>query len=102
MRRVLFYRLYDVVPSRLAEVEKDARAFARSRAWRGDAFWLATENTTDLFTMEYFRHARNEDGPSLSAAGFLRLLGDETDAIATLSFVNDASRRFPGWALLDD
>ena len=46
MRRVLFYRLYDVVPARLAELEKDARAFTRSRAWRGDAFWLATENTT--------------------------------------------------------
>ena len=62
MRRVLFYRLYDVVPARLAELEKDARAFTRSRAWRGDAFWLATENTTDLFAMEYFRHARNEEG----------------------------------------
>src|SRR2546421_371607 len=101
MRRVLFYRLYDVVPARLAELEKDARAFARSRAWRGDAFWLATENTTDLFAMEYFRHARNEEGPSLSAAGFLRLLGDETDAIATLYFMNDGSQRLHGRALLE-
>ena len=75
MRRVLFYRLYDVDPTRLAELEDEARAFTRSRGWRGDAFWLADENTTDLFAMEYFRHLRNEEGPSLSAAGFLRLLG---------------------------
>jgi hypothetical protein len=102
MRRVLFSRLYDVAPARLAELEKDARVFSRSRAWRGDAFWLATENTTDLFAMEYFRHARNEEGPGLSAAGFLRLLGDETDAIATLYFMNDVSQRFHGRALLKD
>src|SRR3982074_3866575 len=100
MRRVLFYRLYDVVPTRLAELEEEARAFTRSRAWRGDAFWLADENTTELFAMEYFRHLRNEEGPTLSAAGFLRLLGDETDAIATLYFLNDISQRFHGRALL--
>src|ERR1700694_5313999 len=102
MRRVLFSRRYDGVPARLAELEKDARAFSRSRAWRGDIFWLATENTTDLFTMEYFRHARNEEGLNLSAAGFLRLLGDETDAIATLYFMNDVSQRFHGRAVLRD
>jgi hypothetical protein len=102
MRRVLFYRLYDVVPARLAELENEARAFTRSRAWRGDAFWLANENTTELFAMEYFRHLRNEEGPALSAAGFLRLLGDETDAIATLYFLNDISQRFHARAALQD
>src|SRR5437588_11153991 len=102
MRRVLFYRLYDVVPARLAELDKAARAFDRSRAWHGYAFWLATENTTDLFAMEYFRHARNEEGPALSGAGFLRLMGDETDAIATLYFLNDVSQRFHARAILKD
>jgi hypothetical protein len=52
--------------------------------------------------MEFFRHARNEAGPALSAAGFLRLLGDETDAIATLYFLNDVSQRFHARALLHD
>jgi hypothetical protein len=102
MRRVLFYRLHDVAPTRLAELEKDAHAFARFRSWRGDAFWLASEMSTDLFAMEYFRHARNDEGPSLSAAGFLRLLGDETDAIATLYFLNDAAQRFHARATLKD
>lgn len=102
MRRVLFYRLYEVEPARLAELENDARAFSRARAWRGDAFWLATEQSTDLFGMEYFRHARNEDGAALSAAGFVRMLGDETDAIATLYFLNDAAQRFHARATLND
>jgi hypothetical protein len=102
MRRVLFYRLYDVVPARLAELERQTRSFSRGRAWRGDAFWLATEQSTDLFAMEYFRHARNEEGPSLSAGGFVRMLGDETDAIATLYFLNDAAQRFRARATLKD
>lgn len=102
MRRVLFYRLYDVDPSRMLELERAARAFSRNRAWRGDAFWLATDTSTDLFAMEYFRHARNEEGGSLSAAGFIRLLGDETDAIATLYFLSDASKRFDARATLKD
>src|SRR6202162_3138026 len=102
MRRVLFYRFYDVVPARLAELDDAARAFTRRRAWRVDAFWLATENTTDLFAMEYFRHLRNEEGPALSAAGFLRLLGDETDAIAALYFLIDISQRFHATGALQD
>lgn len=102
MRRVLFYRLYDIDAGRLMELEKDTREFSRSRTWRGDTFWLATDNTTDLFTSEYLRHARNEEGPQLSAAGFVRLLGDETDALATLYFLNDVSARFQARAMLKD
>jgi hypothetical protein len=102
MRRVLFFRVYDVLPARLPELERDAREFAASRTWRGDQFWLATPQTTDLFTAEYFRHALEEEGPALSAAGFLRLLGDETDAIASLYFLNDVSQRFHGRAVLKD
>ena len=102
MRRVLFFRVYDVLPARLPELEREARDFAGSRAWRGDQFWLATQNTTDLFTAEYFRHALEEEGPALSAAGFLRLLGDETDAIASLYFRNDFSQRFHGRSLIKD
>ena len=102
MRRVLFFRVYEVQPARLPELERDAHDFAGSRAWRGDHFWLATPATTDLFSAEYFRHAREEEGPTLSAAGFLRLLGDETDAIASLYFLNDVSQRFHSRALLKD
>jgi hypothetical protein len=102
MRRVLFSRVYDVLPARLPELERDTRDFASSRAWRGDQFWLATQNTTDLFMAEYFRHAQEEEGASLSAAGFIRLLGDETDAIASLYFLNDVSQRFHSRTTLKD
>jgi len=102
MRRVLFFRVYDVLPARLPELERDTRDFARSRAWRGDPFWLATTQTTSLFEAEYFRHAGEEEGPSLSGAGFIRLLGDETDAIASLYFLNDVSQRFHARAVLKD
>jgi hypothetical protein len=102
MRRVLFYRLYDILPAQLHELERNAHAFSRSRDWRGDPFWLATPNSTELFAMEYFRHALDEEGPALSAAGFIKLRGDETDALATLYFVNDSSLRFEARALLKD
>jgi len=102
MRRVLFYRIYDVDPAHLPELEADAHAFGSSRDWRGDRFWLATPRSRDLFSMEYFRHARNEEGPHLSAAGFLRLQGDETDAIATLYFLNDCSQRLQARARVQD
>jgi hypothetical protein len=102
MRRILFYRLYNIEPAHLSRVDAEAQAFGRSRDWRGDRFWLASPRSTDLFSMEYFRHARNEEGSSLSAAGFLRLLGDETDAIATLYFLNDSTQRYHARAKIQD
>jgi hypothetical protein len=73
---------------------------AGRREWRGDVPWLADARSRDLFSMEYFRHAAiasETDAPghgSLSAAGFVRLRGDETDALALLFMVRDLSERF--------
>jgi hypothetical protein len=102
MRRVFFYRLHDLAPAQLKEVEVDAQRFAASRDWRADRFWLATPHTSDLFGMEYFRHAQNEEGPTLSAAGFIKLRGDETDALATLFFLNRCTERFGARAVIKD
>lgn len=102
MRRVFFYRLHDLTPAQLKEVEEDSQRFAASRDWRADRFWLATPHTTDLFGMEYFRHAQNEEGPTLSAAGFIKLRGDETDALATLFFLNRCSEWFGARAVIKD
>jgi hypothetical protein len=102
MHRVLFYRLYDVTPAHLLLLEADAHAFRASRDWRGDPFWLATPRSLDLFAMEYFRHAANEEGTALAGAGFLKLQGDETDAIATLYFLNDCTQRFHARARIQD
>ena len=73
---------------------------AARREWRGDVPWLADARARDLFSMEFFRHATNAaaaeapgEGP-LSAAGFIRLRGDETDALALLFMLRDLSERF--------
>lgn len=94
MRRVIFYRLHDLAPGRMPELQQQAETFAHSREWRGDRFWIASPLSKDLFSMEYFRHARDEEGASLAAAGFIRFGGDETDALATLFFLHDCSRHF--------
>jgi len=102
MRRVIFYRLYDLHPSQLRELGPLAETFARGRDWRGDRFWIATPLSVDLFEMEYFRHARADEGNSLSAAGFLKLRGDETDALATLFFLHRCSAHFQARAVWKD
>ncbi len=102
MRRVIFYRFHDLMPPQLVELGKDAQAFAVSREWRGDRFWIASRLSTDLFNMEYFRHIRADEGPSLSAAGFLKLGGDETDALATLFFLQRCSQHFQVRAVWKD
>src|SRR6267143_2116825 len=76
------------------------RRLAELREWRGDVPWLADARSRDLFSMEFFRHAQiaaeaetRTLGP-LSAAGFVRLRGDETDALALLFVLRDLSERF--------
>jgi hypothetical protein len=41
--------------------------------------------------MEYFRHLKNEEGKPLSAGGFVKLAGDETDALILTIFMRDLS-----------
>src|SRR5205807_2014387 len=73
---------------------------ADTREWRGDRPWLADKLSRDLFSMEFFRHAataaiaESPDAGPLSAAGFLRLDRDETDALALLFALRDLSQRF--------
>lgn len=41
--------------------------------------------------MEYFRHLRADEGAPLSAAGFVKMAGDETDALIITIFMRDLS-----------
>ncbi len=91
MKRVLFYRIYGVPLEALEELVAEAERFAGARDWRGERFWIASARSRDLFGMEYFRHARNEEGSTLSAAGFFKHGGDETDALAILFFLAGVS-----------
>jgi hypothetical protein len=44
--------------------------------------------------MEYFRHLREEDHSDLSAGGFVKMAGDETDALMITIFMRDLSAEY--------
>jgi hypothetical protein len=89
--RVLHYRLHKVPEDRLERIEGQFEAIGAAREWRSGAPWLATKRSAGLFEMEYFRHLRQADGPDVSGGGFLKLAGDETDALVTTLFLRDLS-----------
>ncbi len=76
--------------------------------WRDASPWLADAASPDLFSMEYFRHSvttagiENPEAGPLSAATFVKLNGDETDALALLFILRDLSERFKVQIVLHD
>ena len=91
MARVFHYRLYGLAEHRLEAVQEQFDALADARVWRSGRPWIASSQSRGLFEMEYFRHLRNEEGGRLSAAGFLKMAGDETDALIMSIFMRDLS-----------
>src|SRR2546425_6788431 len=108
MGRVVHVRIHGVDASRAAELRDGFEALVASREWRGERPWLADAASPDLFAMEYFRHAaaaaiwEAPDAPALSAAGFARLGGDETDALALLFALRELSEQMGIVAVLRD
>ncbi len=94
VRRVLHYRLYGLPEQRLERVHEQFEALAGARTWRCEPPWVASSSSRGLFEMEYFRHLRNEDGAGTSAAGFLKMAGDETDALIVAIFLRDLSAEY--------
>ncbi|MFN2450790.1 MAG: hypothetical protein ABR541_00370 [Candidatus Dormibacteria bacterium] len=98
MARVMHLRLYGARTADRDALQARLATLRDGRSWRSDAPWLADARSTDLFGMEYFRHAtaaaRLERRDQLSAAGFVRLRGDECDALAVLFACRDLSERF--------
>lgn len=100
MGRVIHVRVRGLEAEDREAFQERLRRLADLREWRGDVPWLADARSRDLFSMEFFRHAEIAEeadartlGP-LSAAGFVRLRGDETDALALLFVLRDLSERF--------
>jgi hypothetical protein len=91
MARVFHYRVYGLPEHRLEAVHEQFDALAGVRVWRSGRPWIASSQSRGLFEMEYFRHLRNEEGGGLSAAGFLKMAGDETDALIMSIFLRDLS-----------
>ena len=101
MGRVVHVRVHSLDASDLPALHERLAAVAAARTWRGDRPWLASGESRDLFSMEFFRHAtlaaeaEVPAPPPLAAAGFLRLNRDETDALALLFACRELSERFP-------
>src|SRR5690348_18055689 len=94
MARVLHYRLYGLPEHHLERLHEQFDALAGVRAWRCGRPWIASSQSRGLFEMEYFRHLKNEVGPRLSAAGFVKMAGDETDALIVTIFMRDLSAEY--------
>ena len=91
MARVLHYRLHGLAEHRVEVVHEEFDLLAGARAWRCGKPWIASSQSRGLFEMEYFRHLKNEEGRTLSAAGFVKMAGDETDALIIAIFMRDLS-----------
>jgi len=94
MPRVLHYRLHDLPEHRVERVHEQFGALAGVRAWRCGAPWVASSQSRGLFEMEFFRHLRNHEAKELSAAGFVKMAGDETDALIITIFMRDLSAEY--------
>ncbi|HKV88363.1 MAG TPA: hypothetical protein VJT78_10240 [Candidatus Dormibacteraeota bacterium] len=94
MARVLHYRIYGLPEHRLERLHEQFQALGQARAWRSGEPWVASTHSRSLFEMEFFRHLRKDEDPNLSAAGFAKLAGDETDALIIAIFTRDLSAEY--------
>jgi hypothetical protein len=103
VQRVLHYRLAGLPEHRLERVHAQFEALAAARTWRCERPWVASRRSRGLFEMEYFRHLTASDGEGISAAGFVKMAGDETDALIITIFLRDLSAEYGiGVSLQDD
>ena len=102
MARVLYYTLHGLPEHRLERVHEEFEALAAARAWRCGSPWVASSQSRGLFEMEYFRHLKKDEGNELSAAGFVKMAGDETDALIITIFMRDLSAEYRARASIRD
>jgi hypothetical protein len=92
--RVIHHRLYGIQAERLERLTDQVEGLASVRDWRSEPVWMATPLTRDLFRSEYFRHLVAAEGEEITAGGFLKMQGDETDALVLLFFLRDLSAEY--------
>jgi len=102
MIRVVFYRVGALGRGTASEWAETTARLAARREWRHDPMWLATDASHGLFEMEYLRHARLAAAQPVLGAGFVRIQGDETDALAVLFTLVALTQRFGGRVELRD
>jgi hypothetical protein len=94
VQRVLHHRIHGLSQQHLESVHAQFESLSAARTWRCDPPWVASARSTRLFEMEYFRHLRIEDKTDVSAAGFVKMAGDETDALIITIFMRDLSAQY--------
>lgn len=94
MARTLHYRVHGVASDRLERLHRQFEALAGAREWREDSPWIASDLSTGLFEMEYLRLLRQTSGEGISAGGFVRLGGDDIDALIITLFIRDVSAEY--------
>jgi hypothetical protein len=92
--RVVHHRLHGLPAERLDRVQTQFERLSATRSWRGDQPWVASDRSSGLFEMEYLRHVREAEGAAVSAAGFLKTGGDETDVLVLTLFLRDLSAEY--------
>jgi len=108
MGRVIHIRVYGLDAQERGALHSRFVHLASSREWRDQQPWLADAKSTSLFEQLYFAQATKHDSherlgsPALSAAGFVRVAGDETDALAVVFMLRDLSERFIVSAVIRD
>ena len=100
MPRVIHVRVRGVAAEDRVRLQERFTELIAGREWRDQLPWLADSASTDLFAQLFYEYASvadlHEDPPrtDLSAAGFIRVAGDETDALALVFVLRDLSERF--------
>ncbi len=102
MRRVLHYRLFGLPEEKLERLEQQFASLTELREWRSGPPWVATPLSRGLFESEYFRHLQLAEGGDVAGAGFLKMAGDETDALILTFFLRDLSAEYGVRAVLRD
>jgi hypothetical protein len=102
MARVVYYRLLNEGRGSAATWAEAVERFAATRTWRGEPMWLATDKSPGLFESEYLRHLRLSSIEPVVGAGFLKLAGDETDALAVSFGLLRLSRELGGRVVVED
>ena len=107
MSRVIQLRVHGLDAAARDSMHERFAELVAGRDWRDGTPWLADQRSPDLLPQLFFDQARAEaraaaDERPLSAAAFVRIAGDEADALALAFIARDISERFSAEVELRD
>ena len=96
MSRVIHVRVSNLEPVLRDDLQARFADLVHGREWRDGTPWLADGHSPDLLPQLFFDQALVEAGPAsgLSAATYVRIAGDEADALALAFIARELSERF--------